>query len=369
MRIAVVNSGSATLKAGVAEVASGEARILVRAEVARTKEDVVAEMALLLERLGPPLASAVACAHRFVHGGARHVAPEFLDDALERELEALGRLAPLHNPVALACAKAARALAPGRPQIAVFDTAFHAGRAEESLRYALPWDLCDSLEIRRFGFHGLAHASLLRALARDQAVSEREVDAVTLQLGAGCSACAIRAGRSLETSMGWTPLEGLPMATRSGDVDPAVVLALVRGGRSADEVERILARESGLLGLAGSADVRDVLGAEARGDARARVALALFARRIAATVGAYLTLLDGRGAVVFGGGIGARSPEIRARVAAHLAAWDVALDPERNAAGTPGRISPPGRRGVFLFATDEETELARAAGELLGDPE
>ncbi|MFI5317262.1 MAG: acetate/propionate family kinase [Myxococcota bacterium] len=365
MRIAVVNAGTATLKAGIAHVAAGEVEMLARAEAARGDGEVAPEIAALLAQLGPPLASADACAHRFVHGGVRRVAPALLDEALERELAALSRLAPLHNPVALACARAVRALAPERPQVAVFDTAFHADRAEESFRYALPWELCDSLEIRRFGFHGLAHASLLQALARAQGVPAREVDAVTLQLGAGCSACAIRAGRSLETSMGWTPLEGLPMATRCGDLDPAVVLALVRTGRSADEVERILARESGLLGLAGSADLRDVLRSAASGDSRAGVALALFARRITATVGAYFTLLDGRGALVFGGGIGARSPEIRARGAAGLGAWGIALDPELNAAGKPGRISRPGSRGVFVFPTDEETELARAAGELL----
>jgi hypothetical protein len=167
---------------------------------------------------------------RIVHGG-RRVAPARLDAATEAEIAGLARFAPLHNRVELACVRAMRARLPEQPQIAVFDTAFHAARAPESLRYALPWPLADELGLFRYGFHGIAHESLLRALARARAAEPEAQDAVTLQLGAGCSACAIRAGRSLETSMGCTPLEGLVMATRSGDVDPGVVLALLRSGR------------------------------------------------------------------------------------------------------------------------------------------
>ncbi|HEY5656207.1 MAG TPA: acetate kinase, partial [Myxococcota bacterium] len=196
--------------------------------------------------------------------------------------------------------------------------------------------------------------------------SPREVTAVTLQLGAGCSACAVAAGRSIETSMGFSPLEGLPMATRSGDVDPSVVLELLEQGRSADEVRELLTRQSGFAGLAGEADLRRVLAAEAAGSEPARVAVALFVRRSVATVGAYLTLLGGRGALVFGGGIGTHSADIRRRMAAGLAAWDVALDPQRNdTPGIRGRISAPSARPVYVFETDEERLIARSTYALL----
>jgi len=369
LHLAVINAGTATLKAALAEVGSGGMQLLARAEIERGGEPAVQGVAAMLEKLAWPLERIDVCAHRFVHGGSAHVAPALLDAALETELEALSRLAPLHTPVALACARAARALLPRAIQVAVFDTAFHGGRAPESQRYALPWDLADALGIHRFGFHGIAHESLLCSLARARGGAPEAQDAVTLQLGAGCSACAIGQGRSLETSMGFTPLEGLVMATRSGDVDPGALLALLRSGRSTDELERILTRESGLLGMAGSDDLREVLRAEARGSERARVAVALFVRRIVMTVGAYLTLLDGRGALVFGGGIGERSAEIRARVAAGLRAWNIELDAARNVADRSGRISRDGSREVFVFATDEESVIARAAADLLAEEE
>jgi acetate kinase len=182
---------------------------------------------------------------------------------------------------------------------------------------------------------------------------------VTLQLGAGCSACAVDGGRSIETSMGFSPLEGLVMATRSGDIDPAVVLELLDRGRTATEVRALLSRGSGLEGLAGNADLRRVLAAEAEGDERARVAVGLFVRRIVMRVGAYLTLLGGRGSLTFGGGIGTHSAEIRQRVADGLVAWNVALDPERNReAGVRGPIGRPGSRPVYVFETDEERLIA-----------
>lgn len=365
MRLIVLNAGTATLKAALVDARPSELRVLASAERERGQESTVQAVEALLQKLGRPVEGIDACAHRFVHGGSAHVAPALLDAALESELEALSRLAPLHNPPALECVRAAQELLPRAKQVAVFDTAFHVGRAPESCRYALPWDLTDTLGIRRFGFHGLAHESLLRSLARARGGPPEAQDAVTLQLGAGCSACAIARGRSIETSMGFTALEGLVMATRSGDVDPGAIFALLRSGRTTDEVERILTRESGLLGLAGSGDLREVLRAETHGSERARVALALFVRRIVATVGAYLTLLDGRGALVFGGGIGEHSAEIRARVANGLRAWNVELDAALNATGAPGRVSRGGSRDVFVFATDEESLIAGAAADLL----
>jgi acetate kinase len=212
----------------------------------------------------------------------------------------------------------------------------------------------------RYGFHGIAHESLVRSLAEAERKPTTEVTAVTLQLGGGCSACAVAAGRSVETSMGFSPLEGLVMATRSGDVDPSVVLALIDGGRTPAEVRDLLSRRSGLVGLAGDADMRHVLAAEAAGQEPARVAVALFVRRVVMRVGAYLTLLGGRGSLVFGGGIGTHSAEVRRRVADGLAAWDVALDPERNLEpAVEGLIARPGTRPVYVFETDEERLVAR----------
>jgi acetate kinase len=233
------------------------------------------------------------------------------------------------------------------------------------MHYALPVDLAESFGVFRYGFHGIAHTSLVESLAALEGLSIREVNAVTLQLGAGCSACAVAAGRSIETSMGYSPLEGLMMATRSGDVDPAVVLELLDRGRSAAEVRELLTGRSGLAGLAGDADLRRVLAAEAAGEERARLAVALFVRRIVSTVGSYLTLLGGQGSLVFGGGIGTHSAEIRERVVAGLGAWNLALDRGRNEAHRRGRISAPGSRPIYVFDTDEERVIARNVHDLL----
>jgi acetate kinase len=250
--------------------------------------------------------------------------------------------------------------------VAVFDTAFHQQRPEPSRRYALPDDLSRQFELWRYGFHGTAHASLVDGVAALEGSTPSDVTAVVLQLGRGCSACAVERGVSIETSMGFTPLEGLMMGTRSGDVDPGLVLYLLRRGRTPNEVEELLERRSGLAGVGGSADMRELLAAEAGGDPRATLAVALFVRRIVMTAGAYLTLLDGNGAIVFGGGIGENAPEIRARVATGLAAWDVHLDPARNAAGAPGRVSADGARPTYVIRTDEELVIARAVCSVVG---
>jgi len=369
VRIAVLNAGSATVKAALADVdapADGAAAVSVRVRSRSQRE--VADAARLAEAFGEALDEVGALsggvegvAHRVVHGGRRLTAPTRVDERVERAIEELAAWAPLHNPPALEGIRAARGLLPGAAAVAVFDTAFHAARAPESMRYGLPWDLSESLGLLRYGFHGLAHASLVESLAGAEGRAPEEVTAVTLQLGSGCSACAVEAGRSVETSMGFSPLEGLVMATRAGDVDPSVVLELQRHGRDPEQVRELLTRRSGLLGLAGSGDLREVFAAEARGDERARAALALFVRRIVATAGAYWTLLGGEGALVFGGGAGTGSAELRRRVAAGLGAWGVSLDPGRNRAGAPGRISAPGARPVFVFETDEERLLARSA--------
>jgi acetate kinase len=362
-RIAVLNAGSATLKAALFGVDGDGVREQHRAEHAWPEgSDAAALPADAITQLKPP---PDAIGHRVVHGGSRFCAPARIDASVEAEIEALTPLAPLHNARALAGIRAARHVFPDVPAYAVFDTAFHADRPDESMCYALPAALVDELRVARYGFHGTAHAALARALADAQQRDPSDVTAVTLQLGAGCSACAIANGRSIETSMGYTPLEGLVMMSRSGDIDPSIVLACLRSGRGSDEIERMLNRESGLTALAGHGDMREILAAEARGDRRADLALRVFVRKIVQTVGAYLTLLNGDGALVFGGGIGTHAAPVRERIGAGLAAWDVAIDPALNRSGASGRISRPDTRPVFVFTTDEERFIAHEIAELV----
>lgn len=366
MKIAVLNTGSGTVKSAVVETTKDGETSLLRRETFERSDDEPLEETLRRALLAIEADAADGLAHRVVHGGVDFVQAVEIDAAVERSLEALSVMAPLHNPPALEGIRVARRILPELPAVAVFDTAFHADRSLSSRLYALPCDLMEELGLYRYGFHGLAHASLVESLARANHCDPRSVDAVTLQLGAGCSACAVENGRSVETSMGFSPLEGLVMATRSGDCDPAIALALLRQGRSVDEVEWLLNRESGLLGLGGSADVRELLDSEQLGNRRAAVALSLFVRRIVLTAGAYFTLLGGRGSLVFGGGIGTHSAEIRRRVAAGLRAWDVLLDPERNEQTSSGHVGKPGFRGVYVFETEEESIIAREAAAVLG---
>ena len=366
MRVCVLNVGSATAKAAQVEVDGHAATVVGRAlqpiglesERRRVLDQVLRQAVAIPDQVE-------AVGHRIVHGGTEFIAPVVLDHRVERRLAELSSLAPLHNPPALDGIQVARDLFPGLPMVAVFDTAFHASRPLASRWYGLPWELAESLGLYRYGFHGIAHASLVAALAEAEDHPQGEVTAVTLQLGAGCSACAVQGGRSVETSMGFSPLEGLMMPSRTGSIDAAVVLHLIRRGASVEEVETTLTRRSGMLGLAGSADVRELLAAEAAGDARAALALSIFVHRIVATVGAYWTLLAGRGPLVFGGGIGSHSPEIRLRIAAGLAAWGVALDTQRNAEVGPGRISMPGTRPTYVFETNEEQVIARETARCL----
>ena len=369
MRILILNAGSSTLKAAVAETDGGAVTFPVRMTIEdRDGNGGEALFRKALDPLGAAAGTIDAVGHRVVHGGSRFRGPVRIDREVESAIESLVPLAPLHNPIALIGIRAARVQFSSLPMVAVFDTAFHQGRPEPSRRYALPDDLTRELELWRYGFHGIAHASLVDGVAALEGQTPSGVTAVTLQLGRGCSACAVERGISIETSMGFTPLEGLMMGTRSGDLDPGLVLYLIRRGRTPGEVEALLEKRSGLAGVGGSADMKQLLESEAAGDPRATLAISLFVRRIVMTVGAYLTLLDGQGAIVFGGGIGENAPQIRERVAAGLAAWNVHLDPARNAAGSPGRISADGSRQTYVIGTDEESVIARAVCSVVDSP-
>jgi acetate kinase len=366
MRIAVLNTGTATVKSALVEVRPRDVHVESRHTLSFEGESERGHVIRsALERLEPDTNGVDAIGHRVVHGGSRYMAPTLIDRELEGVIEKVAPLAPLLNTSALEGIRIAREMYPRRPMVDVFDTSFHAGRPLESLTYALPRELTDSYGIYRYGFHGIAHESLARALAELERQPLKSVTALTLQLGGGCSACAIEDGRSIETTTGFTPLEGFMCTTRSGSLDPAVVLHLVRQGLPPRRIERLLTEKAGLLGCGGTADVRELLRREQGGDERARLALRVFVRRIATTAGGYLTLLGGRGSIVIGGGIGSRSPEMRARIAQSLAAWDVRLDPQLNAGSECGRISEPGSRPVYFFRTEEERVIAQSAARAL----
>jgi acetate kinase len=311
-----------------------------------------------------------AVGHRVVHGGVRFTEPVLVDADVLEAIEALEALAPLHNAPSLKGMRAARAtLGPDVPMVAVFDTAFHAEMPEHAYRYAIPHELAVKHGIRRYGFHGLAYRSVLARYAELTGIPLERATLVALHLGNGCSATAIKDGRSIDTSMGLTPLEGLVMGTRSGDVDPALIGYLARvEGVPAPEVERWLNERAGLLGLSGrSRDMRDLLANE-RGDPRARLAVEVFSYRARKYLGAYLAVLGGADAVVFSGGIGEHAPEVRRRICAGMEWTGLVLDASRNASvvARAGRLSPDGARcPAYVIPADEERVIAQDAVEWL----
>ena len=305
-----------------------------------------------------------------VHGGERFVQPALIDATVAGAIEALEELAPLHNGPSLAGIRACRAaLGAGVPLVAIFDTAFHASLPETAFSYGIPYELAKRHGIRRFGFHGLSYQSVVSRYAELTGLDQSDVTMVALHLGNGASAAAIRRGRSVDTSMGFTPLEGLLMGTRSGDLDPALIGYLARREHiTAGEVERVLNEESGLLGLSGrSRDMRDLIAA-GEIDARARLAVDVFCHRARKYLGAYLAVLGGADAVVFTGGIGENAPEVRAEICRDAAWCGLELDPvlNRRMVGQTGRISSAGARlEAWVILTDEEQVVARETARCL----
>ncbi len=308
-----------------------------------------------------------AVGHRVVHGGERFRAPALVTPEVISEIEECIDLAPLHNPANLRGIRATtELLGEGVPQVAVFDTAFHATMPESSFLYALPYSLYRRHRIRRYGFHGTSHAYLVYRYARLVGRDPESLDLVTLHLGAGCSACAVKRGRSFATSMGFTPLEGLVMGTRSGDIDPSLVEHLATTeGLALGEVDTLLNKHSGLLGISGlTSDMRELLAEEAEhGDRRAALAIEIFCRRVRHYIGAYLAEMGGAEALVFSAGIGENAPAIRRRICAGLGWLGLVLDEARNAALTGGRSGcisrPDARLAAWVIPTDEELMIAR----------
>ncbi len=357
MNVLVVNAGSSSLKLRVV----GDDGTVSASEDLPGGDEGTAALGEAVERLGP----VDAVGHRVVHGGSRFTGPVRLDDDVLDAIRDLTPLAPLHQPPALAAIDASWARLPDRPHVACFDTAFHATLPAAAFTYAVPAEWRERWDVRRYGFHGLSHAYASRRAAEllDRA-GDPGVRVVTCHLGAGASLAAVLGGRSVDTTMGFTPLEGLVMATRSGTVDPGLVLWLAtERGIAAGEVTEALERGSGLLGVGGSADMRAILARALDGDRDATLALDVYVHRLRALVAAMVASLGGLDAIVFTGGVGERSAAVRSRAADGLGFLGVALDAGANDAATGEAEADIGAPGAtvraFVIPAREELEIAR----------
>ena len=400
MRILVLNAGSSSLKFQLidtdgAAIAESRDRRLARGQVERIGGQAIVTLAAanapptkttapirdhaaavehVITWLASPdsgvaiesVAEIEAVGHRVVHGGERFTHSTRIDDEVRRELEELIELAPLHNPHNLRGIAAARsALGTGIPQVAVFDTAFHHSLPDTAYLYAIPYQLYRRHRVRRYGFHGTSHRYVAYRYRQLTGRARENTKIITLHLGNGASACAIVGGKSVDTSMGFTPLEGLVMGTRSGDIDPAILdFVSAKEGLTLHELDSMLNKQSGLLGLSGlTADMRELLAEEAEHeDRRARLAVDLFCYRVRKYLGSYLAAMNGADAIVFAGGIGENSPEVRARICAEMDWLGISLDPARNDAltGAEGRIDGESSRvELWVIPTDEELLIAR----------
>lgn len=373
MLILIINSGSSSLKYQVRELhddgSEPDQPILTKGLVERigVPGSGITDHAAALEQVDAHLEEVLggrtidAAGHRVVHGGERFSAPALVTMEVIRAIERLAPLAPLHNPAAAQGLRAIAARWPQMPQVVVFDTSFHQSMPEEAWRYALPDALYTEHGIRRYGFHGTSHDLVTGVATQTLGIERDQFSAVVLHLGNGASATAIRDGRSVDTSMGYTPLAGLVMGTRSGDVDPSVITQLIsRGTYTAEQMDHLLNKESGLLGLSGNADMREVVEAAEAGEAAARTALDVASYRLAKYVGGYHVAVDGAQAIVFTAGIGENSAPFRAAVLDRLGALGVQYSAELNEqrSGDPRVISTPDSAiPVLVVPTDEEQAI------------
>jgi acetate kinase len=399
--VLVLNSGSSSVKFALLTPDTGERVLGGLAEEVGTPEAVLrirrypgdavcepladgsyhAVISRILDRLAddsaqrpgeqrPGKAALIGVGHRVVHGGERFSASTLVDAEVIAAIREFAELAPLHNPANLAGIEAVSALRPDLPQVAVFDTAFHQTMPAEAFRYAVPEEWYTQYGVRRYGFHGTSHRFVSEQAAALLNKSPGELRLVTAHLGNGCSAAAIRDGVSVDTTMGLTPMEGLVMGTRSGDVDPGVFGYLAgRTGQGSEELTQVLDTQSGLLGLSGVGnDMRSVEAAAVRGDERAQLALEVFVHRLAKAIGGLVTCLERLDALVFTGGIGENSAVVRGRVLRRLGFLGLIEDPEANAGhgrSTGGRISRPGPVQALVVPTDEELMIARDTARLV----
>ncbi|MCY0904758.1 acetate/propionate family kinase [Arthrobacter sp. H14-L1] len=390
MLILVLNSGSSSIKYQVRDIAGrdggssrddgGSGGIVMEGLIDRIGSsdpgpDAVADHAEALDRIDAAVSRVLrdrqldAVGHRVVHGGERFSEPVLINNEITRAIERLNPLAPLHNPANVLGIRAIAAKWPKLPQVAVFDTAFHRTLPEHAWRYAVPDELYRHFGIRRYGFHGtsLSYVSVRAAQLLD--IRPEHFNAVIAHLGNGASVTALRGGKSIDTSMGFTPLEGLVMGTRSGDIDPSILIFLQRQGLDADALDELLNRKSGLTGLAGNNDMRSVVEAADGGAEAAQTALRIASYRLAKYIGGYHVAVGGAQALVFTAGIGENSWQFRALVADRLTALGISLDEAANRVhGKNARVisTPDSAIAVLVVPTDEERAIAEATAAVVG---
>ncbi len=374
MKILVLNAGSSSLKYQVFDMENQQ--VLVGGLLDRIGEaggelashqEALARIVQHLQFAG--IAQIDAIGHRVVHGGEYFKQPALIDAEVMAAIRAMIPLAPLHNPANLAGIEVSQALFPGVPQVAVFDTAFHQTMPPVAFRYAVPAELYTQHKVRRYGFHGTSHHYVAQQAAAYLQRELADLNLITLHLGNGCSATAIAKGESVDTSMGMTPMEGLVMGTRCGDIDPALHFYLQREtGLSPDAVESLFNKQSGLKGLCGVGDMREVQARADAGDTDAQLAEAMFAYRVKKYIGAYSAALGQVDAVIFTGGIGEHSARIRAQVCANLQAFGVYPDLAKNATHATGILAfqqETATLKLLVIPTNEELEIARSTAQQL----
>lgn len=391
MKMLVINCGSSSVKFKLFHVDNGKYRVLAAGLVEKIAEQSslvymqwqggvteqtkrvashhealeIIEMVLLDKKILPDFSQLDVIVHRVVHGGEKFHQPVVVNDEVTQTIKSLISLAPLHNPFNLEGIMVLREKAPRVKQVAIFDTAFHQTMPEVSYLYALPYDLYRKKNVRRYGFHGISHSYLVKVAARFLSQNPNEVNAISLHLGNGASAAAVKNGRSVDTSMGMTPMEGLVMGTRSGDVDPGILVYLEREcGLDGDQVDDILNTQSGLKGLCAENDMREILQRLEKGDEKARLAFEIFCYRLKKYIGAYVAVLGRVDVLIFSGGIGAHSPEVREEVCAGLAHLGISLDVAKNKATQRDvdRLDDGTQKvKVLCIVTDEELEMAKQA--------
>ena len=361
--VLVLNCGSSSIKYQVIDTRLPEPLAVGLVERVVDHAAGVGEVIATLEAdPAVDLAALAVVGHRVVQGGAEFSAPTIVDDAVEQAIVRLTALAPLHNPGNAAGIRAAREAFPTIPHVAIFDTAFHQAMTPEVYTYALNREVAAEHQIRRYGFHGTSHDYVSRATAAAMGVDVTQINQIILHLGNGASVCAVKAGVSYDTSMGLTPLEGLVMGTRTGDIDPAVVAHLSRAaGMTIDEIDDLLNKRSGMLGLTGFNDMRDVRAAANAGDEDALLGLQIYYRRIRGYVGRYYALMGHLDSITFTAGIGENDALVRLNSLSGLEELGIIIDPERNAGSTkePTLISADASRvQVWVIPTNEEREIA-----------
>ena len=334
MKLAVINSGSSSLKFKLFDMSDESVIFQTNIEEIDSHVDALNKVVEELKNIGISFYDLDAVGHRVVHGGEKFKSATLITDEVIKEIDRLSLLAPLHNPANLQGIISVKNIAPDLKQYAIFDTAFHTTMPKEAYLYALPYEMYEKYGIRRYGFHGTSHFYIAKECAKRLNKRLDELNIISMHLGNGESICAIENGKSIDTSMGFTPLEGLIMGTRSGDIDPAIVLYLQRTlGYDVNEMDNILNKKSGLKGICGQSDVREII---ASNDPKSKLALDMMIRRVRKYVGAYMSLMDRVDALVFTGGIGEHSEYIRNRISKK---FDV--------------------KNTFVIDTNEELEIAR----------